>query len=135
MSKINFTIGNSIPVNSPFYDPRLGVGIDFYVNATQGGGIWVGLSTTGSERWGELGGGLGFVEALPEAEVGNFIVADPVVTTSNSEPSEYPQYVPSEGRVHFHVSYFPNSTYCLYIGISKDQERAIWASYGFQQVI
>lgn len=134
MSKINFTIGNSIPVNSPFYDPRLGVGIDFYVNATQEN-IWVGLSTSGSERWGRFRAGSGLVEALPEAEVGNFIVADPVVTTSNSEPSEYPQYVPSEGRVHFHVSYLPNSIYRLYIGMSKDQERAIWASYGFQQVI
>ncbi len=134
MSKINFTIGDSTPVNPPFYDPRLGVGIDFYVNATQEN-IWVGLSTTGLERWGRISVGAGLVEALPEAEVGNFIVADPVVTTSNSEPSEFPQYVPSEGRVHFHVSYLPNSIYRLYIGISKDQDHAIWYFYEFGEYI
>lgn len=134
MSKINFTIANSIPVNTPFYDPRLGVGIDFYVDAVEEN-IWIGLSTTGLERWGRISLGTGLVEALPEAEVGNFIVADPVVTTSNSEPSEFPQYVPSEGRVHFHVSYLPDSNYRLYIGMSKDQDQAIWYFYEVQEVI
>lgn len=129
MANIAFTITTSAPNSAPTYDPRTGSGIAFHVDSTNDN-VWVGLSTVGSENWGRFNTFI--VRTADEsAEVGNFTVAPPVVTTSNAAPTLPPQYVPSEGIIHIHLAYKPASEYTMYIGVSDTQ----WEIFEIVEVI
>lgn len=132
MAIIDFTISTINPTTAPSYDPRLGSGISFYINGSSNT-LWLGLATTGVETWGRFQM-TGIVSTADEnAEVGNFTLAAPLVTTSNSPPSTAPLHVPSEGKLHIHIAYLPESNYRMYVGTDKNTSQ--WSVYYIVEVI
>lgn len=129
MASIAFTISTTLPVSLPSFDPRAGAGIAFHVDSTNNN-LWVGLSTTGSENWGRFSSS-GILTANEEAEVGNFTVSPPILTTSSAAPTFPPEKIPSEGTIHIHIAYKPASQYTMYIGIGETQ----WEIFNIVEVI
>jgi hypothetical protein len=132
MTIIDFNISTANPSSPPVYDPRLGTGISFYVNSSTNT-AWLGLATTGIETWGRFQTNLGVSTTAEDSEVGDFTLAAPLVTTSNSPPSTAPSHVPSEGKLHIHIAYLPGSDYRMYVGVDKDTSQ--WSVYYIVEVI
>lgn len=132
MSNINFTISNANPSSPPVYDPRLGLGLSIHINS-ENDLVWIGLSSSPS-RWGRFE--TYYVETASDSSpVGDFILAPPVITTSNAAPTTPPQYVPTDGRIHFHISYLPSNLYRMYLGYTRDEESGSWVVYDITEII
>jgi hypothetical protein len=122
MIKISFTRSSIPPAIPPLYDPREGIGLSFHAD-TSSSVIWLGLGKT-SPLWGRF---LFYETVEPNTEgSGSFNVNPPIVTTSNLPPDVTPQFIPSEGRLHIHISYDVDDR-AMFIGTSK--EPPVWAKY------
>jgi hypothetical protein len=129
MTKISFTRSPSSPTSPPLYDPRENVGISFYVDTTERI-IWLGLSKTGDHKWGRFPD---YHDRSTSSGAGTFTNNFPIVTTSSLAPETTPQYIPSDGRLHIHISYLVDNTFRMYIGTSKSP--AIWSRYDVSATI
>jgi hypothetical protein len=129
MVAISFTRSTGNPVNPPVYDPRENLGISFHYNSGSDT-IWLGLAKSGISRWGQLST-LYIASSTGGSNV--YTVNPPVVTTSNLPPDFSPQFIPSEGRIHFHISYLADSNYHMYVGTAKSP--GLWAIYDILSTI
>ena len=129
MTVISFTRSTSNPVGAPAYDPRENQGISFHYNSSDST-IWLGLARTGGVTWGRFSG---FTSTSGTGGSSVYTVNPPIVTTSSLPPDFIPQFIPSEGRIHFHISYLVDSTYQMYVGTSKDPGQ--WEFYDISDTI
>jgi hypothetical protein len=124
MAIIDFRISATPPNSLPSFDPRSGAGLTFHVDSTSNH-LWIGLSTTGTETWGRFLSDDDILTADEEAEVGQFTVSPPILTTSNDEPTFPPETTPEVGKLHIHIAYKPESQYSVYIGLRNSK----WSVY------
>jgi len=124
MAAISFTRSTSDPTVPPIYDPREDDGISFHYNSTDSL-IWIGLDKTGSATWGTVD----YTQPTVADEGDPFVytVYPPIVTTSTLQPDFAPQVIPAEGRMHFHISYFEDNTYSMFVGTSISP--GVWERY------